>query len=96
MGQCNRRVCPHQDFPSGPVVEPALQCRRHWFDPWCWKILHAMEQLSTWARTPEPGCCSKRGHRGEKTPNCTWSSSHWPQLEKVLGQQQDPTAAKIS
>ena len=28
------------------------------FDPWSWKIPHAMEQPSLWATTTEPGCCS--------------------------------------
>ena len=34
--------------------ESACQCRRHRFDPWSGKILHAVEQLSPCATTTEP------------------------------------------
>ena len=34
--------------------ESACQCRRHGFDPWFRKILHAVEQLSSRATTTEP------------------------------------------
>ena len=31
-----------------------LSMRGYGFDPWSWKIPHAMEQLSPWATTIEP------------------------------------------
>ena len=34
--------------------EYASQCRRHRFEPWVWKIPHAVEQLSPCATTIEP------------------------------------------
>ena len=36
--------------------EPSFPCRRHRFDPWCWKILHAEEQLSPRAMITETIC----------------------------------------
>ena len=46
--------------------ESACQCRRHGFDPWSGKILHAREQLSLWATTTEPVLCN------EKPAHSTW------------------------
>ena len=36
------------------------------FDPWSWKILHAMGQLSTCSATTEPVLRNKRNHCKEK------------------------------
>ena len=41
-------------FPGGPVIESALQCRGHRFDPWSGKIPRAMEQLSSHTTTTDP------------------------------------------
>ena len=46
-------------FPAGsvannPGANNACQCRRHRFDPWSGKILHAVEKLSPCAATIEP------------------------------------------
>ena len=40
--------------PPGKPKESTCQCRKHGFDPWSRKILHAMEQLSQCATTIEP------------------------------------------
>ena len=40
--------------------ETTLQCKGHRIDPWSWKILHAMEQLSPCATTTEPVLDSRR------------------------------------
>ena len=59
--------------------ESICQCREHRFDPWSWKISHAMGQLSLWATTAEPTCpraCALR----EKPPQ--WEA--WTlQLESI-------------
>ena len=52
--------------------ESALQRKGHWFDPWSWKIPHAMEQLSHGPLLLKPAClepmlCNKRSHHNGKS-----------------------------
>ena len=50
-----------------------LQCRGYRFDPWSWKIPHAMEQLSLFATTTKPECLvSKLTHAEKRLPE--WCS----------------------
>ena len=39
------------------VKKSACQCKRHGFDPWSWRVLHAVEQLSPC--TQLPSLCSR-------------------------------------
>ena len=48
---------------------------------------------SYWAWTLKSMLCNKRSHCNGKPTHHTKSSSHWPQLEKALGQQQRPSMA---
>ena len=59
--------------------EFACHCRRHGFNPWSRKILHAMGKLSPWATTTEPVLWSPGTTTTEPTPRtCA------PQEEKPL------------
>ena len=53
--------------------ESACQCRRHGFNPWSWKIPHAMEQQSLCATTIEPVLWSPRAATFEPLCCNYWS-----------------------
>ena len=88
--------------------EPTCQCRRCRFNPWSRKTSHAVKQLSPWATSTEPMCCSywspcilepmlhPREATAVKSPStATREQSHSQQLEKSLCSNEDPAQPKI-
>ena len=62
--------------------ESACQCRRHGFEPWSGKILHAAEPLSPCATTTEPARLEPvlRNGRGRDSERPAHRDEEWPPL----------------
>ena len=68
LGLLKRQADSLPSEPSGK--EFTCRCRGHGFDPWFWKIPHAVGQLSPCLTTTEPALCNRRSHDSEEPTRC--------------------------